>query len=752
MSGEPSGRPTTGELNGGEKVHAECSTASLSGDGELNIRDTDIRQRQAFKGWAVFWLAYQATGVIYGDIGTSPLYVYSSTFSAEPSRQDILGVLSFIIWTLTLMVTIKYVLIVLRADDEGEGGTFAIYTLLSRYSDIMKRDPRIYQLVKMERHKTDDLHAHNEKVRNWLEKSQIAHAALKLLAVLGVSLVLADGVLTPAQSVLGAIQGIKVADDSITTPTIVGVTCAILVLLFLVQPLGVHRVSSAFAPIVIIWLLFNGCFGIYNLVKHDYSVLGAFSPYFAGDWLMRNRTKGWKSLGGILLCFTGVECMFADMGAFNRRAVQLSWVCLAYPCLLLAYTGQAAYLTEDPSAYSNPFFNTVPPGLFWPSLVLAILAAIVASQATITACFQLLAQIMNSSYFPQIQMHYTSKKHYGQVYIPMANWLLMIGCVVVTAVYNNTTRLGHAYGVCVILVTFITTNLVALAAIIAWRIHPAIVLVVWLSFIMFDGLYLTSSLVKVPDGAWFTLLLAACLAMFFGLWRYGKETQWICEAKYRTPLSSLVMLPTAEDRQALTQKYGGGELSSIDGVGIFLDKSGAFTPKVYEQWLSKFRTQMDIVVFMHLRALSIPHIPEEDRFEITETHVKNVFRLIVRHGYDDHIVSPDLAGLIYQELRSSMIREKGSSPQSNRAPLDERLTTTNDGTTAARLDHLEAAFTSQTLYMVGKQQMRIDSSYNVVKRVVLEIFLWIRDNSRSKVEKLNVPAEKLVEVGFVGII
>lgn len=345
--------------------------------------------------------------------------------------------MSLIIWSLTLIVTIKYALIVLRADDEGEGGTFAIYTLLSRYSDIMKRDPRVNQLVKMERHATDQLHPSNHIIRTWLEKSKVAHAILKLLAVFGVSLILADGVLTPAQSVLGAIQGIKVAQENISSDTIVGVSCGILVLLFLAQPFGVHRLSATFAPIVIIWLTFNGCFGIYNLAVHDHSILKAFSPYYAGLWFVRNKTTGWVNLGGILLAFTGVECLFADVGAFSRRAVQISWLCFAYPCLLLAYIGQAAYMLDDPSAWSNPFFNTVPPGMFYPSLVFAVLAAIVASQATITACFQLLAQIMNSSYFPQIEMRYTSTKHHGQVYIPIANWLLMVGCVIVTGVYNN---------------------------------------------------------------------------------------------------------------------------------------------------------------------------------------------------------------------------------------------------------------------------------------------------------------------------
>ena len=397
---------------------------------------------QNFKGWTLLWLAYQSTGVIYGDIGTSPLYVYSSTFSSPPSHADILGAVSLIIWTLTIIVTVKYAVIVLFADDNGEGGTFALYSLLSRYMKITNHDPRLKQLVKMERYATNELYPSNRDIRIWLEKSKIAHALLKLLAVFGVGLIMADGVLTPAQSVLGSIQGLAVVKPDISHATIVGVSCAILVLLFLVQGFGVHRISSCFAPIVIIWLLFNAIVGIYNLVIHDHSALKAFSPYYAGDWFVRNKTTGWINLGGILLAFTGVETLFADLGAFSPTAIRLSWLCLAYPCLLLAYVGQGAYMLDDPSAYDNPFFRTVPPGTLYPSLVFAILATIVASQATITGCFQLLSQIMNSSYFPHIEMRYTSTNFHGQVYIPIANWLLMIGTVLITAVYKNASAIS----------------------------------------------------------------------------------------------------------------------------------------------------------------------------------------------------------------------------------------------------------------------------------------------------------------------
>ena len=240
----------------------------------------------------------------------------------------------------------------------------------------------------MERYLSGDLKRSNRHLRSSLEKSRFARGLLKTIGVLAVSMVMSDGVLTPAQSVLGAVQGLKVVKPDITNATIVGTTCGILILLFLIQPLGTTKIASLFAPIVIIWLGFNAAFGIYNLVLFDHSVLKAFSPSFAFEFLMRRKTEGWKMLGGVLLAFTGVEALFADLGAFSRRAIQLSWLCYTFPCLLLAYVGQAAYISVHPGAYANPFFNAAPPGTLYPALIIAVLAAIVASQAIITATFQ----------------------------------------------------------------------------------------------------------------------------------------------------------------------------------------------------------------------------------------------------------------------------------------------------------------------------------------------------------------------------
>lgn len=404
--------------------------------------------KQTFTGFTLLWLTFQSTGVIYGDIGTSPLYVYSSTFSSQPSYDDLVGAVSIIIWSLTLIVTIKYCFIVLSADDDGQGGTFALYSLLARYANIVYRDPKLPTAALPERHRTEDMRSVGRRVRNFLETSRAAQLALKVTGMLGVALVLADGILTPAQSVLGAVQGIRVADPELGTNAIVGTSCAIIVALFAVQPFGTSKIGTSFAPIVVVWLLFNLCSGIHNLVVHDHTVLRAFSPHYAFTYLNRNGRVGWESLGGLLLAFTGVEALFADLGAFGQRAVQLSWLCLAYPCLVFAYLGQAAFIAADETetAFTNPFFYTVPPGTFYFSMVLAVLAAVVASQAMITSAFQLLSQVMRMSYSPHIKSVHTSSRFHHQVYMPLANWLLMIGTVIVTAVYNNVSYTEHGPG------------------------------------------------------------------------------------------------------------------------------------------------------------------------------------------------------------------------------------------------------------------------------------------------------------------
>ncbi|KAI1128425.1 potassium uptake protein [Nemania abortiva] len=749
-------------------------------DGNNEWLQKDGKKKQVFKGTALLWLAYQSTGAIYGDIGTSPLYVYSSTFTSQPSYDKLVEVLSVIIWSLTIMVTFKYVLIVLRADNQGEGGTFSCYSLLTRYANLTDRDPREAALVKMERHQTQDLSPSNQSVRRRMESSKFLRGLLKAIGVLSVSMVIADGILTPAQSVLGAIQGLSVVSPNITSSTIVGTSSGILIVLFALQPLGLTKLASTFAPIVIVWLGFNASFGIYNLVKYDHSVLKAFSPYFAIHFFMEGKTEAWKMLGGILLSFTGVEALFADLGAFSMRAIQISWLGYCYPALLLAYIGQAAYISVHPEAYSNPFFNSVPPGLLYPSLVIAVLAAIVASQAMITACFQLVSQLMKLSYCPQMKIVHTSTKFHGQLYVPFLNWILLVGTVLVTAVYSNTTRLGNAYGVCVIFVTFFDTCFVTLVALIVWRIPPYYVFLPWLFFATHDGLYLTSALNKVPDGAWFTLTLAAILASIFMLWRFGKESQWRAEAEDRFRPNQLVRRD-ADDKLSLTSRWGGGAVTPIRGFGIYFDKTGVLTPTVFTQFVTKFGAVPEIMVFFHLHPVEIPTVSSSERYVISKLGaIPGCYRLVVRHGFMDEVITPDLAALIYEQIRKFVIRQSGgddsdekvdgqspeerAASQGSSTALSENPPSENDSKEKQRvsgpaeladakvreaLARLDRAFATKVMYIVGKEQMKIRIGTSILRRLILETFLFIRDNTRAKIANLRLAMDRVVEVGFV---
>ncbi|GAW14315.1 hypothetical protein ANO14919_037160 [Xylariales sp. No.14919] len=749
-------------------------------DGNDDWLRQDGKKKQVFKGTALLWLAYQSTGAIYGDIGTSPLYVYSSTFTDRPSYDDLVEVLSVIIWSLTIMVTLKYVLIVLRADNQGEGGTFSCYSLLTRYANLTDRDPREAALVKMERHETQDLSPSNQSVRRRMESSKFLRGLLKTIGVLSVSMVIADGILTPAQSVLGAIQGLSVVSPNITSSTIVGTSSGILILLFAIQPLGLTRLASTFAPVVIVWLAFNASFGIYNLVNYDHSVLKAFSPYYAIHFFIRGKTEAWKKLGGILLSFTGVEALFADLGAFSMQAIQISWLCYCYPALLLAYIGQAAFISVHPEAYSNPFFNSVPPGLLYPSLVVAVLAAIVASQAMITACFQLVSQLMKLSYCPQMKIVHTSTKFHGQLYVPFLNWILLVGTVLVTAVYSNTTRLGNAYGVCVIFVTFFDTCFITLVSLIVWRIPPYYVFLPWLFFATHDGLYLTSALNKVPDGAWFTLTLAAILASIFLLWRFGKENQWRAEAEDRFRPNQLIR-KEADDKLSLTMRWGGGSITPIRGFGIYFDKTGVLTPTVFTQFVTKFGAIPEVMVFFHLHPVEIPTLPSSERYVISRLGaIPGCYRLVVRHGFMDEVITPDLAALIYEQIRKFVVRqasatepgEKAEDPSSevadasqgsstalseNSPPEDNRkgkqrhsrVAELEDAKVRQELARLDRAFATKVSYVVGKEQMKIRVGASLFRRLILETFLFIRDNTRAKIANLRLAMDRVVEVGFV---
>lgn len=414
-------------------------------------------------------------------------------------------------------------------------------------------------------------------------------------------------------------------------------------------------------------------------------------------------------------------------------------------------------------------------------------------------------RVQKLSYFPQIKVVHTSEVFHGQLYVPLVNWLLMIGTVLVAVVYNNTTSLGNAYGVCVMFVTFFDTCMVSLAAMFVWRISPYWVFLPWLTIACLDGAYLSSALNKVPAGAWFTITLATVLASFFILWRFGKEQQWAAEAAERFPTSHFIR-KREDGRLQLTDRFGGGILSTIPCFGIYFDKAGETTPIVFSQWAIKLVAAPQVIVLFHLRPLETPSVAPENRYTVSRLAIPNSYRLIVRHGYNDEVITPDLASLIYEQVRDFVITHPNTSRPSNpvtgpvavqqqQAPAHHlpALRPTADANDAlfthptsstgdiaqkkeegssteaecikgekssavekvsypiysAELAQLEEAYSHRVLYIIGKEQMKVKAKANIFRKVLLFAFLWVRDNTRTKIANLRVPNDRVIEVGFV---
>ncbi|KAG0165269.1 hypothetical protein DFQ30_008699 [Apophysomyces sp. BC1015] len=711
---------TKDDLESTEATRDTLYNKILTSDSKEILTNTDTPSRPIFSTAATLYLAYQSAGVIYGDIGTSPLYVYSSTFSSTPTKEDILGALSMIIWTLTLVVTVKYVVFVLSADDHGEGGTFALYSLLSRYANINWDNPNSITRNGLSRFPTGDIDTFHRGFRSSLENSKVLRHVISFLAILGVCMVLADGVLTPAQSVLGAIQGLEIKVPNISQPAITGISEAILIVVFLVQPFGTTKIGAAYAPIVIIWLVFNFAIGIYNIVLYDTGVLRAFSPYWIYNWFLIHGREGWEMMGGILLSFTGVEALYADMGHFSATSIRISWLFLAYPCLLVAYIGQAAYISMDTTgtAWSNPFYASVPAPAFWFSFIMAILACIVASQAMISGCFSILSQAMTLSNFPQLTVVHTSKKFHGQIYIPTANWILMIGTVCVAAGFPNTTALGNAYGACVTMVTLITTILLSILSLVVWHWNPIFTIIFFLFFGIIDGAYLSATLMKVPEGAWFTILVSIVLSAIMMTWKFGTLLQWSYENRLKSEIHRKESTPPAS--------------TTFAGLMVVFDAVGFDIPTVLQQIRSTFMMEPAVGILCHVRHVNISNICPEERmivFRHSLSATSTVYRVILRQGYND---LPDHGVDFATQLTSHIAILLKKEPDTER-----------------EVQALNDAQNFQTMYLSSYTQVYANPKHCLFRRLLVKCYAWLRRNTLENQQKMyGVPTEKLVQIGI----
>jgi KUP system potassium uptake protein len=436
-------------------------------------------------------LTLAAIGIVYGDIGTSPLYTVKEIFAPAHGvaleRANIVGAISCIFWALMLVVTLKYVLLVLRADNRGEGGALALTALAT--------------------------HAVAERPR--------LKAALLLLGVFAATFFYGDSVITPAVSVLGAMEGLKIAMPALGD-VVVPITLVILALLFVVQRFGTAAVGKAFGPIVVLWFAVLAASGAIHVVAQP-GILAALDPLQAVSFIAGQGPMVLLVIGAVVLAVTGAEALYADMGHFGRRPIQLAWTFVVLPSLAINYLGQGALLIGDPSAIENPFYRLFPPALIWPALVIATLAAIIASQATISGAYSMTRQAIQLGLLPRMTIRHTSAREQGQIYMPTVNWIMMIGVAAVVLAFGSASALAGAYGLSVTLTMLITTLLLAVVALRRWRLPlPAVVALV-VPLLLLDSALVAGCAVKILDGGWFTLVLAAVLAFFITTWHRGRS-------------------------------------------------------------------------------------------------------------------------------------------------------------------------------------------------------------------------------------
>uniref|UniRef100_A0A0D9WP56 Potassium transporter n=1 Tax=Leersia perrieri TaxID=77586 RepID=A0A0D9WP56_9ORYZ len=741
-------------------------------------------------------LAYQSLGVVYGEVAAAPLYVFRSAFAGgdighSPGNEEIYGALSLVFWTLTLLPLAKYAFFVLRADDGGEGGTFALYSLICR------RGVRAGLLLPSSGAAAGDdvtAAAPVSAVRAALERHRVLQRLLLLLALLGTCMVIGDGVLTPAVSVFSAVSGLELSmareqHQYILLP----ITCVILVCLFALQHYGTHRVGFLFAPIVCLWLLCISIMGVYNIVHWNPHVYQALSPYYMYKFLQKTQTGGWMSLGGILLCVTGSEAMYADLGHFSQYSIKMAFTLLVYPALVLAYMGQAAYISRHHNFENGShigFYVSVPEKIRWPVLGIAILAAVVGSQAIITGTFSIIKQCSSLNCFPRVKIVHTSSTVHGQIYIPEINWILMILCLAVTIGFRDTKHLTNAQGLAVITVMLVTTCLMSLVILLCWNKS----IVYALSFLFFFGaietIYFTASLVKFHEGAWVPVTLSFIFMIVMCVWHYGTKKKYEFDVQNKVSISWLLNIGPSLG------------IVRVRGIGLIHTELMSGIPAIFSHFVTNLPAFHQVLVFLCIKSVPVPHVQPQERFLVGRIGPKKyrLYRVVVQYGYrdvqkDDIEFEKDLVGSIAEFIRCADSNEKGFldgagqsheglSSISKGLPLEEdgefngsdspgssthKETSLNtitpkpkrvrfalpkdakiDREVREELQELMEAREAGMSFIMGRSHMRAKSGSGLIKQIVINFgYEFLRRNSRGPPFTANLPHVSTVEVGMI---
>lgn len=570
-------------------------------------------------------MALAALGVVYGDIGTSPLYAIKECFhglhALPVTPTNILGVLSLVFWALTVVVTIKYVLFIMRADNDGEGGIFALLALL--------RDGARENAARQAAGSDDTTPGGATKPAPAPAISRFRRI-LPVVGIFGAALLYGDGVITPAISVLSAVEGLEVATEA-AAPFVLPITIGVLVGLFMAQRHGTERIGKVFGPVMVVWFAAIATLGIMAALRNP-QVFAAISPTYAMRFFMENHLHGMVVLGSVVLCITGGEALYADMGHFGARPIRLSWMAVVFPALMCNYLGQGAMLLADPELAFNPFYALVPRPLLYPMVALSTVATVIASQAMISGVYSLTQQGIQLGFVPRMRIIHTSEETRGQIYLPTVNWMLMIACVGLVLAFQESSRLAGAYGIAVTATMGMTSLLYYAVARQRWNWRAWQALPLVALFLVFDGAFLSANLLKIMDGGWFTLLLALGVMTLMLTWRDGRAA---LSARFA---ASSVPFGTFLDGVRRTKPL------RVPGTAVFMSVNPTGTPLPLLHHYKHNHTLHQTVVLLTIVAEPFPFVPRPDRLVVHKLG-EGFHRMVARYGFMQTPSVPELVQL-----------------------------------------------------------------------------------------------------------
>ncbi|HLI19502.1 MAG TPA: potassium transporter Kup [Stellaceae bacterium] len=614
-------------------------------------------------GTALHRLALGALGVVFGDIGTSPLYTAKQCFNAlgGATPTAIYGVLSLIAWALMVVVTLKYVCVIMRADNRGEGGILALTALALRSA------------------------ASGTRMHCWILAA----------GLLGAALFYGDGVITPAISVLSAIEGLDVATP-LFDPYVIPLTLAILLGLFLVQYRGTARVGGCFGPVMIVWFSIIGLLGAAEIAKRP-DILLALNPYYAARLLMLEPAKGMALLGAVVLCVTGVEALYADMGHFGKRSIRFVWLGFVFPALLLNYFGQGALLLHNPELRDNPFYHLVPDWGLLPMVVLASAATVIASQAVISGAFSMTRQAVLLGYLPRFEVRHTSEHEIGQIYVPKINLFLLVAVAALVIGFRTSDNLGTAYGIAVTGTMSLTTLLALIHAIAIVRWNRLVAVLVFGLFLCVDIAFFGANLLKIEEGGWFPLAVASAIFATMITWLRGREA--LLAKRWRDALPLDTFLATLRPDRPLR----------VPGTAVFMVSNDRIVPAPLLHTLKHNKVLHERVVLMKIDVEDIPHVADEQRIAIHDLG-HNFHTVTVRYGFMDE---PNLPRALAQLRRMQF-----------------------------RFNLLETSF------FIGREKVVVAAGgTRGIRRWRKRLFIFLQRSMPSATEYFRIPSNRVVELG-----